>query len=302
MMSPNTYALSDQSAASPASRTETFLLLALLPVELRHAVFRHCLVNESGMIEVVSNYLDCQPPERIKFFTVRNLSLLEANKQLRNEASELFYAENIFTLKSYPRTQEYRQKRFYGSKTYLVDYSRVRRAHILSSPGFIPTSLDGCIQGACRMMAYLKGIADALAGGHCMRYLLVQSYDFEIVSLRADTPWGLANILEPLEKVRGLQICHIRAMNLSLWPYLRFLEREMTRSCSDTSNIAERRRPLLEKALTCQGIMTAMGVTNGHGDPDLPLTNMIFEIFDTEPLYKSTDFIDTFEWDILSEG
>ena len=152
------------------------------------------------------------------------------------------------------------------------------------------------------MRAYLEGIADVLAGENCMTYMLLQSYDFERLPFGATqtaAPWDIGRILEPLEKVRGLKMCHIRAMKISLWPYLRFLEREMMTSCSTPQNFHDSQRPVVERALTCKGIMTAAGI-NGFGGPELPFTKKIFEIFNTKPLYEDINFVDLFEEDILN--
>ena len=295
-------AAAEDRLAAPAARTDPFPILAL-PRELRYEIFRSCLISDSSTVEVVSNYLDGKErPTKIQFYTIRNLSLLEANKQCRAEAGEVFYAENIFTLHSYSRTQEYGQKPFYGRKAYWIDYSRVRKAHILTPRGFFPPSFDSCVLGAARMRAFLESIAEVLAGQNCMAYMLLQSYDFEKISF-CTTPtaarWDLVQILEPLEKVRGLKMCHIRAMKIGHWPYLRFLEREMTTPRSIPQNFRHSQRHIVERALTCKGIMTAAGI-NGFGGPDLPFANKIFQIFNAKPLYEDLDFIDLFDDDILN--
>ena len=305
MTSMATCSSEDPTATATASQPETSPFLAL-PLELRYAIYRHCLISPSGKVEVVSNYLGTQKPRPIRFYTVRNLSLLEANRQIRAEASEQFYAENIFTLNSYSRTQEYGQEPLYGSKSHHINYNRVRKAHILTPRGFFPASPDSCIKGAERMRGFFEGIADALASDHCMRYMLIQSYDFERAPFHLTGErcgFNLAYILEPLEKVRGLHTCHIRAMKMSLWPYIRFLEREMTKSCSDPSGSGGNRRPIVEKALMCKKIITErVGIVDAFGDPDFPLGNKVFEIFKTKPLYNAVDFLDLCDLDLFNES
>ncbi len=304
MMSVGVSVLNRPLVACAASQKETVLFLTL-PVELRNAIYRYCIVENAGSVKVESNYLVTQLAAKISFYTLHDLSLLEVNRQVRAEASEVFYAENVFTLKSYRRTQEHGQKPFYGHKSYHIDYGRVRKAHVLTPNGFAPESLRSCIQGGERMQSFLEGIADALANGHCMKYMLIESYEFERVPfdpIRSTTPWELGHILKPLEKVRGLELCHIRAMRMSLWPYLRFLEGGMTKSCSDPPKPDDGQRPLAERALLCKEIMSRAGVVNAFGDPDFPHRHKIYEIFQTKPLYKEINFLAKIEEDVLNRS
>ena len=296
----------DRLALSAASQTGAFAFLAL-PTELRQTVYRLVLVTSTGNVEVVSNYLDGQQkPERMKFYTTRNLSLLEVNSQVRAEASELFYAENKFILNSYPRTQEYGQKRLYGMKSHFIDYSRVRKAHVLTLRGSFPDSEDYCIKGAYRMQAFLEGISEALAGDHCMKYLLIQSYEFEIIPLYAKprangtiNQCQIVEILKPLETVRGLQGCHIRAMKMSLWPYLRYLEGEVTKSFDDRQDSKASRQSVIERASNCDWTVARNRMVKAFGDPDLAQGSQIFKLLSIEPLYSGIEFLDLFSGDIL---
>lgn len=300
-MMPQRTCAEDLPVSYPAGETESSPFLGL-PAELRYAIYRHChcLRSPNGKVEVVSNYLDGQPPTKMKFYTTRDLRLLEVNRQIQSEASGVFYAENIFTLNSYPRTQEYGQQRLYGIKYYHVNFSRVWKAHILSPRGFFPVSFDSCIQGAHRMRAFFRGIAEALAEGHCMKYLLVESYEFERAGFcRAGEAMAcdLRDYLEPLEKVRGVQNCHIRAMKMSLWPYLRFLERGMMRSCRDLPLLDNGETDIVRKALACKQALNTVEIVSAFGDPDRLGKNKIFEIFNTKPLYRDVNFLDMFEED-----
>ena len=275
-----------------------------LPIELRFAIYRHCscICSPNGKVEVVSNYLDGQPPTKIKFYTTVDLTITEVSRIVRSEASEIFYSVNVFILNSYPRTQEYGQQRLYGMKHYQVDYSRVRKAHVLSPRGFFPVSLDSCIRGAHRMRAFLDGIADALTKSHCMRHLLIESYEFErTVFDRASQamPCDIRYYLEPLEKVRRIQNCYVRSMKISLWPYLRLLEQATMRGCNDLALSSQCGHDIVEKAQICGKILENLDIVDAFGDPEHPEKNKIFETFNTEPLYKNIDFLTLFADDIL---
>ena len=302
MMSQGDHTVEDRPALSPASQMKAPGFLAL-PTELRQEIYRAILVTRKGNVEVVSNYLDGQQkPEKMTFYTTRDLSLLEVNRQVRAEASELFYAENTFTLRSYPRTQEYGQRPLYGMKSHLIDYSRVRKAHVLTLRGSFPNNDDHCIKGAHRMRAFLEGISEALTGGHCMRYMLIQSYEFEIFRLREGIgPCQLVEILKPLEKVRGLQSCHIRAMRMNLWPYLRFLEREVTRTFGDQPDPGSSRQSRVEKASDGERTVARNGAVEVFGNPDLdpPQGRNIFDLLQAEQLYVGVDFLDLFHGHFL---
>lgn len=271
--------------------------LMTLPLELRYAVYQHILSNELRRVVVVSNFLDGWPsPTCLKFYTVYDLSLLEVNKQIRVEASRVFYAENVFVLKSYHRSQEHGQRPLYGEKCFQVDYGRIHKAHILTPHHDFPTSHVSCEIGKRRMRTFLEGIADVLAGSHCMRYLLIESYEFErAVFDRADImACELADILEPLEKVRGVQSCHIRAMRITHWPYLRFLEREIMKSHDDPPQLMDCERLVREMALMCKKALRSVDIANAFGDPDLPHPNKIFEVFGVDCLYEDVGFRDIY--------
>ena len=309
MASRNTSHLEVHSLpASPCqANASQFPPFLALPLELRHAVYRRYFESEDEAcrIEVSSNYLDGSPPAKVKFYTTHDLSLLETNSQVRAEASEIFYAECIFTLKLRPRTQEYGQKPFYGIQSYQVDYSNIRKAHVLTSAGFYPVSLEDLIMSASRMRAFFEAIADTLTGSHCMRYLLLEAYEFEKFPFDMDninTPWGLAEVLKPLEKVQGLQVCHIRAMSFSTWPYLRFLEKQITRNNYSLPRPDAYRSNVSARAMECKEILQVWGIANGFGDADLPCRPNIFEILQTEPLYLDVTFLDRVEDDILIQS
>lgn len=284
-----------------AKRSNAPFPVFALPLELRHAVYRIVLSHPSRKVEVVSNFLEGRSEATIRFYTTHELALLETNKQMRMEAGNLFYTENVFTLYSYRRTQEYGQKPFYGKKCFHVDFGRVVKCHVLTPSGFEPLCHDDCLKGAIEFGILLRAFVDSLSQGHRLRYLLIQSYMFERVATFEDysEAYGLRNILKPLEEVQGLDICHIRAMKMSHWPYLRSLERDMTKSRSERPKEPGHGSSVWERAMTCNTILKRNGVDLTFGNPDIPKPNIIFEMFGTQPLYQDVEFLNNYEDDLL---
>lgn len=276
-----------------------FPILAL-PMELRHAVYGYILTTGSRKVDVLSNYLEGRSVAKMRFYTTRDLSLLGTNKQIRIEAGNLFYAESVFTLYSYRRTQEYGQKPLYGERSFQISINRVRKCHLITPGGTAPFSHRDCLKGTQEFRILLQGVVDALAEGHCMRHLLVQSYQFEraVISEEQTMQCDITFILEPLENLRGLELCHIRAMKICNWPYLRFLEREIMRGCSERQDQGQPRQPARERALKVKEALKSAHVEDSFGDPDNP-PNAIFEIFGIKPLYRDIDFLLNYEDDIL---
>lgn len=284
-----------------AKRSDAPFPVFALPLELRHAVYRIVVSHPSRKVEVVSNFLEGRSLAKIRFYTTHELALLETNKQMRMEAGNLFYTENVFTLYSYHRTQEYGQKPFYGEKCFHVDFNRVVKCHVLTPSGFEPLCHDDCLKGAIGFGILLRSLVDILAKGHKLRYLLIQSYMFERVATfeNYSEASGLRNILKPLEEVRGLDVCHIRAMKMSHWPYLRSLEREMTKSRSESTHDVGLGPSVWGRAMTCNQAMKKYDVELAYGNPDMPKPNGLFDTFGTPPLYQDVGFLDNYEDDIL---
>jgi len=262
-----------------------------LPLELRHAVYRYVLVVSSRKVVIVSTSVEGRSVAKMRFYTTRDLSLLETNKQIRIEAGHLFYAEGIFTLCSYRRTQEYGQKPLYGEKCFQISLDRVRKCHLLTPSGTAPLSHCDCLKDTQDFRILLQGFVDALTEGHCMRHLLIESYQFERAvifekqTMQCDITWTL----EPLERLRGLGICHIRAMKMCHWPYLRFLEGQIMRSYSEPGQSDN-------KGAICNEPSKSAGINNSFGDPH---PNKIYNVFGIEPLYRDLEFLQYYEDDIL---
>lgn len=295
----------DKSSAAThmatAKRRDAPFPVFSLPLELRHAVYRFVLSRPSGKVEVVSNFLEGRSVAKIRFYTAHELALLETNKQMRMEAGNLFYTESVFTLYSYHRTQEHGQKPFYGKKCFHIDFNRVVKCHVLTPSGFEPLCHDDCLKGAIEFGILLRALVDTLAKDHNLRYLLIQSYMFERVATFEDfsEAYGLRNILKPLEEVHGLDICHIHAMKMSHWPYLRSLERELTKYRSERSDEISSGSSVWERALTCNQALKTNGAQLAFDNPDLPKPNILFDLFGTQPLYQDVEFLNNYEDDIL---
>ena len=293
----------EQQQVNPATNCVGSPPLLGLPAELRRAIFRFILVTNSQQVEVVSNDVLHNTPSKLEFYTSWDLSLLEVNKQVRAEGGDLFYVENVFTLKSYPRTQAYGQKLFFGRKMYHVDYARVQKAHFLSARGFFPTSVGNCILAGKRMTMFLKELADQLARGHCMEYLLIQMYEIErapAVEQYSSLMTEINEILKPLKEVQGIKSCYIPAMKKGLWPYLRNLEKAMMLGCSDPHQLTDDEQPIQERALNCKEASKKAEIANAFGDPDSPGLHEIFRILRTEPLYRDLEFLTIYEDDNIS--
>lgn len=132
-----------------------------------------------------------------------------------------------------------------------------------------------------------------------MRYLLIQAYHFERAVLFEDQTMqcDITHILEPLETLQGIELCHIRAVKICLWPYLRFLEKEIMKSRLKPLDQREPTRPIIERALQCKEAPMSAGLNNAFGDPDI--SHRIFEIFGIEPLYVDLKFLQKYKDDIL---
>jgi len=283
-----------------ASEPGGYFPFLALPVELRHAVYRYVLMTRSRQVIIYSNSLEGRSVLKMKFCTVNDLSLLETNRQIRIEAGNAFYAEGIFTLHSYPRTQEYRQEPFYGKKTFHISIHRVHLCHLLTPKGTEPETHLDCLKGAQGLRILLQGFVEAMAGGHCMRYLLIESYQLERAVFFEDQTMqcDITHILEPLETLQGIELYHIRAVKKCLWPYLRFLEKEIMKSHRKPLDQGEPTRPVLERALQRKEALKSAGLNTVFGDPKV--SHRIFEIFDIKPLYQDLVFLKKYKDDILT--
>lgn len=132
-----------------------------------------------------------------------------------------------------------------------------------------------------------------------MKYLLIQSYMFERSVLPGITTMAvdLTYLLQPLEKLRGLEICHIRAMKICHWPYLRFLEKEIMRSCDDAPGENKPGQRIENRAVLCKEALRSAGTENASRNPDDPHPNKLFDLFDIEPLYSDVDFLEYYNED-----
>ena len=269
--------------------------LLSLPAELRRLVYTYCLVAIDGRVILVSNYFDGQPPTDLRFYATEDLSLLETNRQIRAEGSEIFYAENLFVLNSYVRKrQEFGEPPLYGMLRFRVDLRNVRKAHVLTPQGFWPESYDDCIRGAGRMQAFLENLEETLHGEHSMEYLLIESYELEAATIGDDLSFArdVSDILRPLESVRGLTMCHIRSLQGGIQPYLRYLEQIVTCQRSLKQPCVNLGKRVAGSALKCRADSTCAGRAYGRDDGDSLLPHQIFRILGLEPLYSDTAFLD----------
>ena len=281
-----------------ASQRNAFLSL---PPELRRLVYAFYFAEDSGKVEVFSNYFDGQPPGNIRFYTIKDLALLETNEILRTEAIELFYAENLFVLNLYGRRrEEYGEQPHYGRRAFRVDLRRIRRAHIVTPSGHHPKAYDDCIRGAGRMRASLEGLKEALSSEHSMRYLLIESYDFEKAVMGEDLSLAcdLKRMLRPLETVRGLTLCHIRSLQVNTWPYLEYLERTITGDRVSDPQSGDLKRRLADETSVYKAGLTCGSDVEDRPEIDRRSTYRIFELFGLEPLYRDTAFLNDFRDDM----
>lgn len=132
-----------------------------------------------------------------------------------------------------------------------------------------------------------------------MRYLLIESYHFERAVFFEDQTMqcDITHILEPLETLQGIELCHIRAIKMCLWPYVRFLEKEIMKSHSKPLDQGEPTRPIIERAPQRKESLKSAGLNTVFGDPKV--SHRIFEIFGIEPLYEDLKFLQKYKDDIL---
>lgn len=268
--------------------------LLSLPLELRIMIYKFSLAESDGKVIIVSNYFEGQRPPKIKFYTIKDLSLLETNKQIRTEASEVFYAMNIFTLNSYPRKREgYLERPLYGENHFRIDFRRVRKAHVLTPKGFFPRSDDDCVLGMKRMQYLLEGLQEALSGEHSMQCLLIEAYEFEhaVVGESFTMASDLSEALKPLESVRGIQVCHIRSMKQCTWPYLRLLEKTMSKSCTYPGHFTSLQRVIRDSAAMYQEKMMGIDTLVPFSDANPQCVHKLFEEYKIEPLYTDISIL-----------
>ena len=277
-----------------------------LPNEIRREIYRQLLFADHSVgVEVVSSYQDGPPPHAIQLYTLQDLRVLEVNRLVQAEASEVFYAEKVFVLYLYSSTNPYGYEDLYGHPCYRIDLSRAGHFHLTTPRGYYPQD-DFEIKEAMRIQYHLKYLAKTLDGAkHAMRYLLIKSYHFEFAAL--DEPFEMAldikEILRPLESVRGIDVVYVRSMKKRLFPYLRWLEENIIQDGGKSeqpsaSNITTQEHPIALDRAPLKVVSGDEGNDfddNGESDdfidPDDPYPHRFFELFGESPFYGSTDFV-----------
>lgn len=270
-----------------------------LPVELRRLVYRHLTLEDIVWVEVVSNYMIGNKPDSIRFYTIQDLNILQASRQIHEESSAVFYNERQVVIYLYTCIPPYGCHGLFGNRTFRVDLKRIRMLHLLTPPGFFPRELlDGVEEK--RIRRHSQALANALGGngGHHMQYLLMESYHFVTAVLDDDLAFGLRleNMVEPLREIKGIRLVYIRSMKIKLLSYLRALEKEMMSWC-DTSPQHSAATPRDPPQSAYKEIEDRCkendedGEQDDFADPDYPIPNRIYRELDKQPLYPSTDFL-----------
>ncbi|MCJ1458061.1 hypothetical protein MMC28_008431 [Mycoblastus sanguinarius] len=269
-----------------------------LPIELRQEVYRQLFVDIANGIEVVSNYLNGGTPKSIRLYIIKPLGVMETSHQIQVESSEIFYFENVFKLFLYKSRPHWYCNGPFGLKTFHVDFSRVRKCHILNPGGYFPVSFNESLE-ATRLQYHLQYIADALSHGHSMSYMLIESYHFECAIFHGlDWRCSIEDMLEPLESVRGVPHVYIRTMKKGHWPYLRSLENVMMSQSSVPSRSENKDRAVILRALRCKKMAEILDddsesiEEDEFGDPDGPRAHQkMFRALNTQLMYDNVDFL-----------
>jgi len=280
--------------------------LLLLPKELRLKIYRHVLVvpdapsyrdgraNPNNQVSIMSrNHISDTSALNsfTKYVCDRDLGILQTSQQVREEAGDVFYRGNVFTLYLCMPDEAYEAKlrsvMFYSGLNY-VDLRRIRQCHISSAPCMLLRFLYDS-DAETLLWKYFNQFAKAMSRlpGHEMQDLLIECYHFEVAAVGAVGgrrtvfgPFvGLENMIEDLKMVRGIKHVHIRALNPELWPDLRDLEILMTSSETSESKM--------------EGIDTSarkLATIETHENRE-SAAEELFRRFAVLPLYRNTDFM-----------
>lgn len=271
-----------QQASSP---------LSLLPKELRLAIYRPLLVELTGTVEIANQKCEIGGATAHRYVGDRDLRIFKTTRQIREEARWVFYHENVFTIFLHP-TDHRLQPRRRRYDNFYVDLSCVRKCHILSPPGNLPRSrYDSKEQMS--IWLHLQRVAETLSSrrGHCKQYLLIECFHFEIAEPDGQgSVMSLKYMAEDLEMVRGVKQIYVRALEPSLWPYLRILERMMM---SDHSTVSrhEESNPFAssQSILSHDKSVSSSGRIETYDERQRRL-NEIFRRLQVEPLYRDANF------------
>ena len=265
-----------------------------LPNELRHLIYRHLLIAPHSILDVVSTYAPEQKADQIKLYTAHDASILQTSREIRREASEVFYRSNTFTILLDSTAPPYGIEGLYGLRTFRIDLSRARKCHIMSMPGYYPKTYLDCLEAA-RLRCHLEKLSTDVLGN--MHYLLIESYHFETAGFKEDLALTLSidDMLEPLRHVRSIHHVYIRLMKKSLISYVRRLEHSMMDNEGSFARQPGNGLPTQEVDPRYEMKATTYDDgTEGEEEfinPDDPYPNEIFELFGMKPLYDNTDFL-----------
>ena len=143
-----------------------------------------------------------------------------------------------------------------------------------------------------------------------MKYLLIESYYFEIASLDPDLrmTYSLSQMLEPLQSIQGIKLAYIRVLRCDYWDLVQSTERMMC----DGSTV---KRPNIPDKLVegpSKGKETMVETSNesnyiedlDESDsedetqeaesidiPDSEDAQELFKVLCTKPLYRNTKFV-----------